>query len=382
MCGASVATALATASACSARSLCDAARRGGLVAVGCRVGAPRGRAGEHAGRDRAVVDAHERLGARADEAVDREHPRVGVVVGEAGRARAQARPPRAARRRSRASTTFSNSPVVDPAHGLVDRRGVCLGRHGARRERTRGTSRFGAGSGISTTADARVRRTSSSIELDARDPGASVAAAEHDLGHDEHARGRGLVGERDRAERDEAGAGQPDAVVDVGGGREPTSMRRRRRATRSGPAVSMRSVSPRPIDALAAAHPEQRMPRVGARDRAARVSSTGTVRTTQPGIGGRRRRGIRSRHRTSLRSPRGDSTPAVTVRRRPRRRARRRRGRGSRRPRRRASGSTRRRSGCAAVDLDVEVARGALPVAHAAVVAVGEDFGSMASRGK
>ena len=83
-------------------------------------------------------------------------------------------------------------------------------------------------------------------ELDARDPGAAVAAAEHDLGHDEHAR-RQRTRRRTRTRRTRR------ARCRAG----PRGRRRRRRrrararraaasSTRSAPHVSMRSASPRP----------------------------------------------------------------------------------------------------------------------------------------
>jgi len=55
-------------------------------------------------------------------------------------------------------------------------------------------------------------------------------------------------------------------------------------------------------DALAASHPEQRMPRVGAGDE--RRELLGRLGAhDQPRVGGVRRRGIRVDHRTSLRPP-------------------------------------------------------------------------------
>ena len=169
-------------------------------------------------------------------------------------------------------------------------------------------------------------------QRDAGDPRPSLADAEHELGHDEHARGLRLVGERERAEGDETGAGEPDAVVDVGVGGE----RRPRGGGVDDAAVAAGLDAQRLTeahDALATAHPEQRMPRVGPWDQGSElIDGFGAHDESRPC--GVRRRGIRLGHRTSLRvtrwlrSGRRSRTRLETARARrarPPRRARRRR---------------------------------------------------------
>ena len=169
-----------------------------------------------------MVDAHERLGARADQAVDGEHPRVGVVLGESVDRRAQSVLLVQLADELAGEHDLLELAGVDAAHRLGDGRLVLVGRHGAGRERHArhatlrrrlGDLERGGCRGIRCPGLARRER-------DAGDPRAPVAAAEHELGHDEHARRGGLVGERERAERHEPGAGQADAVVDVGERRE------------------------------------------------------------------------------------------------------------------------------------------------------------------
>ena len=285
---------------------------GRALAVGCLAGTARGRAREHARRDGAVVDAHERLGARADEPVDRVDPRVGVVLGEAVDDRPQAVLLVQLADELAGEHDLLELAGVDAAHRLRDGRLVPVGRHGAGRERHPRHAalrrRLGDLEGERRGGIRGIRRRRGIRwigvvvdrgERDAGDPCAPVAAAEHELGHHEHARRRGVVGERERAERHEARAGQADAVVDVGGGRD-----RRPRGGGVGDAARSARLDAQRLaeadDALTASHPEQRMPRVGARDQR-RELIDGFGADDEPRGGDARRRGIRLGHRTSLR---------------------------------------------------------------------------------
>jgi hypothetical protein len=124
----------------------------------------------------------------------------------------------------------------------------CSGGTGSGENVTRGTRRLGAGSGISSSRMPRHPRAVvvARRERDAGDPARALADAEHELGHDEHARRLGLVGERERAERDEsrARAGRRGRRLSASAASDVHAAAAS--ITRSGPLVSIRRVSPRP----------------------------------------------------------------------------------------------------------------------------------------
>ena len=116
--------------------------RGGVV--GIRVLAATDRPGEHARGHGAVVDAHERLGARAEQAVDRVGPGVGVAEREVHEHAAQVGalgqvPDEVAREHH-----LAERAGPDAAHGIRDDRAVA-GRRRARRGA--GDSRYSGPSG-------------------------------------------------------------------------------------------------------------------------------------------------------------------------------------------------------------------------------------------
>ncbi len=130
-------------------------------------------------------------------------------------------------------------------------------------------------------------------------PADAVAAADDDLGHDQHARLRRVVGERERAEADESGAGARHLVVDAAP--PPRSVARSSAAscTRFGPRNSSRSVSPSPTT------PSPRRRNSSGR----RASSSGSSeRQVVDGASLDRERHVRGarrgvRHGSSLRTP-------------------------------------------------------------------------------
>ena len=96
--------------------------RGGVV--GIRVLAASDRAGQHARRDRAVVDPHERLGARAEQAVDRVGPGVGVAEREVHEHAAQVGALGQVTDEVAREHHLAERAGADAAHGIRDHRAV------------------------------------------------------------------------------------------------------------------------------------------------------------------------------------------------------------------------------------------------------------------
>ena len=185
----------------------------GCRGVGVRVGSARRRAGQHARGDRAARDGHERLGARADDAVDRECPAVGVAGRQGADEPAQVRARRHGCRRGRARARPCSPRRPRSRRGRRGRRpGSRWGRaHRGRASPTsRARTRCGLGSVAASGADVRAQRCGSS-RIGRRGGRRSTAGTMRVLG----AADRRIEGER--AEGDESGAGQAHRVVDVGG---------------------------------------------------------------------------------------------------------------------------------------------------------------------
>ena len=195
-------------------------QRGGQREVALVVaGTPDG-AGQHARGDQAALAADQHLRGRAEHPVDVEGPAHRVVAARRPSGQRTSMGASAVAIRSRASTTFSRSPA-----SMRRRRrprppssARCRARR-RRRPRPRGPT--GALAGPSYVAP-------SSARADQGEPGAAAAPADHDPRDRQHRVAR-LVGETERAEADQAGAGLVDLVADHGAGARSRSTTCRRR---------------------------------------------------------------------------------------------------------------------------------------------------------
>ncbi len=225
-----------------------AGERGAATTVLVRVAGAAQGAGEHARGGDAVHEAQQHLRRRAEQAVDGEDPAAGVVALEPLQRPAQVD------RAVRACLQVSGQ------HDLVDRSrgdpGDCL---------SDGGHPLGTGDPPVGVDDRRGRPGGSALgkggrreagDADRGPPPRAVAVADHDLGDDERG-GAGRRVEGERSERDQAGAGQADLVLDVGGGdqRVPPGLRLGEPA-RTG---QLQAGGGTPADqALAVLHPRQR----------------------------------------------------------------------------------------------------------------------------
>jgi hypothetical protein len=165
-----------------------------------------------------VVHADQRLGARAEEAVDREGPAVRVAVGEGGDHGAKIGPGVDAGDEVPREHHLAEAAGTDRLDSVADDGPIAVGREGAGGED--GTRRGLDGSDGGQLGWRKLADT------DAGQPEATLRPAHNDRGDDEHARGRRRGGERETAERDETSAGKRERVGDRGGGDDRVPGRR------------------------------------------------------------------------------------------------------------------------------------------------------------
>ena len=262
-------------------------RRGEGQVVGVVAGAPDG-AGEHAGGDQALLAADQQLGRRADQAVDGERPACGRSARPAAAAASAGRSarPRVATR-SRASTTLSRSPAL--IRSTASRDDAASSRP-ARARRRRSATSVGARSASADARDGDRRAACASRRSSSPTSGPPRRPTTH-LGHDERAPLGGVVGERERPERDRPGAGQvaprrarPRAPTTsrhhASASREPVRARRLERERARPSRRGRRRAGPRPSPS-GVGH-------AGSSASRAPGSSIGTVRTTSGDPLGRR----------------------------------------------------------------------------------------------
>ena len=216
----------------------------GLVGLGIHSASDAAR--EHARADRAVIDPHQRLGARAEQAVDREGPGVGIAEREVDEHAAQIGALGQVPDQIAGEHHLAELAVADAAHRLGDRGLVAGGVEGP---------------GMQRDAVLGAERPVLGLEggsIDPGDPAHPVPAADDDLGNDQHAHRLRLVGEGEGAEGDEPRSREPHLVADRRGGGDLAPARSRHRGCGSGRGT--RAAAPRRI---------RRSPRPGARTSAA-----------------------------------------------------------------------------------------------------------------
>ena len=210
---------------------------------------------------------------------------------------------------SRASTTFSSSPASMRRTASATAASYRSGGTAPGENVTRGTRRFGAGSGISRVSDAAASAASAAAAASAGSASSSTVASVMRVTHARPSRrpstSSGTMSTLVDAESS-ANANAPNATRPVPGRPTRSSMSRGGRDRRPrgggvGDAVGSAGLDAQRLaeadDALAASHPEQRMPRVGARDQR-RELIDGFGADDEPRGGDARRRGIRLGHRT------------------------------------------------------------------------------------
>ena len=222
----------------------------GDVAVG--IAAARGGAGQDPGGDRAAGDRDERLGAGADEAVDREDPAVRVPLEERADQAASIgsggdRADDVARQHDLADVAHPDR-LDRPVHGLlISLRGLPPGTERGRPVRAEG----GAGRQIGFGFVGGVG------EGQSRDPGPAAVTSHDRAGHPEDALALRAGVEDERAEGHESRAGQAQRVVDLGGGGDPAPPVGDARVARSGTGVADRQQIAEAGERLATSAPEQ-----------------------------------------------------------------------------------------------------------------------------
>lgn len=159
---------------------------------------------------------HERLGARADEAVDRVGPAVGVAEREAAEREPEVAAEGEAAHEVAREHDLLHLARADGRDGARDGPLVVVGTHGsgAQVQPVLGAGALGHGDGARGQGVERGRDVAVLLvgQSDPRDPRHPVPTADHDARHDEHARGLRVVREGEGAERDEARAGDPERI--------------------------------------------------------------------------------------------------------------------------------------------------------------------------
>jgi hypothetical protein len=221
--------------------------------VGCRVESPSGAPGEHARRHRPRIDAHEGLRARADEPVDREGPAVGVAEGERLDHAADVRTRRQLPDEFPREHDLADLAVTD----ATDRR-----RHGIpvvlTGQRARPQVHMEA---LAVGGERRDVERVEGSSGDSGDPALALVAPEDERRHDQHASGRGVVGEREGPEGEQSGAGLGERVGHRRGGDDPLPGGHGIRHAIGTTELEAQRLA-ESDEAEAASHPEQRMPRL------------------------------------------------------------------------------------------------------------------------
>ena len=246
---------------------------GGLVVIGHGVATAGLGSGEHPGTDGAVVDSHESLGARADQAVDGIRPAVGVAEREIREHAAQVAALGQVPDEVAGEHDLLQLAGLDEGDGRLDGGAVGIGLDRARQQRDAklraerpGGGQAGRAGGQTGGAGGHggcsiLRGTGRILDDDAREPGDPAAPADDQLRNDQGAHERRPLGEGKRSEGHEARSRGRQRVGDLGGGGYPEPRR-----TGVGDAVrALELEAERGADAgetVALAHPEQRTPRV------------------------------------------------------------------------------------------------------------------------
>ena len=218
-CGSRASATERTAYSCSSRSFDErasvAARARSRVVV---AGTPDG-AGQHARGHQSALAADEHLRRRAEQAVDVERPAGRVVLGEPAQRPADVEGLVGGGDEVAGQHDLLEVAGADPGDGVGDHAHPLLAVEGA----------VGEHQALGRERRLGERHRRGRVEGAARhggQPGPVAAPADDDLGDHQH-RAAGLVGEREGAEADQAGAGLVDLVADHGvGGRLGPPLRR------------------------------------------------------------------------------------------------------------------------------------------------------------